>query len=283
MPSTQEQRHVYYDRDLEIEAYNLGGIVQKFPNHFHEFYVLGFIEGGKRHLWCRGEEYDVSTGDLILFNPRDNHYCAPINGEILDYRAVNINPDVMRKAAREITGHDQLPRFTQNVVPQSEITSLIADVYDAILSGAPKLKKAEAFYFLIEQVLQEYAVDFDQCPAPQPNPQIQALCSIYRGPLRGEVTLEELAGRAGFGKSYLLRCFTQQIGVSPYRYLQTIRIDRAKKLLEQGIAPIEAAAMTGFADQSHFTNYFKDFIGLTPKQYQRIFTQPQESADPEHE
>ena len=58
-----------------------GGIVQKFPNHFHEFYVLGFIEGGKRHLWCRGEEYDVSTGDLILFNPRDNHYCAPINGE----------------------------------------------------------------------------------------------------------------------------------------------------------------------------------------------------------
>lgn len=283
MPSTQEQRHVYYDRDLEIEAYNLGGIVQKFPNHFHEFYVLGFIEGGKRHLWCRGEEYDVSAGDLILFNPRDNHYCAPINGEILDYRAVNINPDVMRKAVREITGRDQLPRFTQNVVPQSEIASLIADVYDAILSGAPKLKKAEAFYFLIEQVLQEYAVDFDQSPAPQPNPQIQALCQYIEDHYAENITLEELAGRAGFGKSYLLRCFTQQIGVSPYRYLQTIRIDRAKKLLEQGMAPIEAAAMTGFADQSHFTNYFKDFIGLTPKQYQRIFTRSQESADPDHE
>ena len=225
----------------------------------------------------------MSAGDLILFNPRDNHYCAPINGEILDYRAVNINPDVMRKAVREITGRDQLPRFTQNVVPQSEIASLIADVYDAILSGAPKLKKAEAFYFLIEQVLQEYAVDFDQCPAPQPNPQIQALCQYIEDHYAENITLEELAGRAGFGKSYLLRCFTQQIGVSPYRYLQTIRIDRAKKLLEQGIAPIEAAAMTGFADQSHFTNYFKDFIGLTPKQYQRIFTQPQESANPDHE
>ena len=49
------------------------------------------------------------------------------------------------------------------------------------------------------------------------------------------------------------------------------------------LQPIEAAAMTGFADQSHFTNYFKDFIGLTPKQYQRIFTQPQESANPDHE
>jgi len=29
---------------------------------------------------------------------------------------------------------------------------------------------------------------------------------------------------------------------------------------------------TGFVDQSHFTNFFKEFIGLTPKQYQTIFT-----------
>ena len=73
MLQEQEQRHIYYDRDLDIEAYNLSGIVQKFPNHFHEYYVIGFVEGGKRHLWCKGKEYDVSEGDLLLFNPRDNH------------------------------------------------------------------------------------------------------------------------------------------------------------------------------------------------------------------
>ena len=92
-----------------------------------------------------------------------------------------------------------------------------------------------------------------------------------------------IVGPSGCGKSTLLRAFTRSKGITPYRYLETIRISEAKKLLEQGIAPIEAAAMTGFADQSHFTNYFKDFIGLTPKQYQRIFTQPQESANPDHE
>lgn len=43
---------LYYDADLQIEAYHLYGIVQKFPNHFHDSYVIGFIEGGKRHLWC---------------------------------------------------------------------------------------------------------------------------------------------------------------------------------------------------------------------------------------
>ena len=53
MIQNQEQRHVHYDRDLELEAYQLSGIVQKFPNHFHECYVIGFVEGGKRHLWCK--------------------------------------------------------------------------------------------------------------------------------------------------------------------------------------------------------------------------------------
>ena len=141
MHTEQEQRHVYYDHDLEIEAYNLSGIVQKFPNHFHDYYVIGFVEGGKRHLWCKGLEYDLTAGDLILFNPRDNHFCAPINGEILDYRAVNINMDVMQSAVREITGKDFIPHFTRNVVYQSDITQSIGDLYDAILTHAPKLKK----------------------------------------------------------------------------------------------------------------------------------------------
>ena len=38
------------------------------------------------------------------------------------------------------------------------------------------------------------------------------------------------------------------------------------------MAPADAACLTGYADQSHFTHYFKEFIGLTPGQYQKIFT-----------
>ena len=86
------------------------------------------------------------------------------------------------------------------------------------------------------------------------------------------ITLDDLLSMTSFGKSYLLRSFTKQVGVSPYRYLQTVRLEKAKKFLEQGVAPIDAADMAGFADQSHFTNFFKEFIGLTPKQYQKIFT-----------
>ena len=132
MIQNQEQRHVHYDRDLELEAYQLSGIVQKFPNHFHECYVIGFVEGGKRHLWCKNQECDVSAGDLILFNPRDNHCCAPVDGQLLDYRAVNIQPEIMEKSVKEITGRSFRPYFTQNVVFRSDITRSVAALYDAI-------------------------------------------------------------------------------------------------------------------------------------------------------
>lgn len=271
MVDEKEQRKVYYDRDLGIEAYNLSGIVQKFPNHFHEYYVIGFVEGGRRRLCCKGQEYDVETGDLLLFNPRDNHFCGPINGEILDYRAVNVPKEVMLSAVREIMGEEYTPYFTQNVVRQSEIAQLVGDIYDAILAGAPRMKREEAFFFLLEQVLREYARPFEETEAVEPDGQIQKLCAYMEEHYEENISLDELLAMTSFGKSYLLRIFTKQVGVSPYRYLQNVRLDRAKKLLEQGVAPVDAAGMTGFSDQSHFSNFFKEFIGLTPKQYQRIF------------
>lgn len=273
MLSQQEQRRVYYDRDLSIEAYQLSGIVQKFPNHFHEYYVIGFVEGGKRHLWCKNREYDLASGDLILFNPRDPHFCAPINGEILDYRAVNIVPEVMTRAVKEITGQDCPPYFTQNVVYQSDITQTLGDLFHAVVHQAARLEKEEALFFLLEQVLQEYASPLHQAHMLQPNQQIQTLCTYMETHFSENITLDDLLSMTNFGKSYLLRSFTKQLGVSPYRYLQAVRLDRAKKFLEQGVAPIDAASMAGFSDQSHFTKFFKEFIGLTPKQYQRIFTQ----------
>lgn len=283
MLQEQEQRRVYYDRDLQIEAYNLSGVVQTFPNHFHEYYVIAYMEGGRRHLCCKGKEYKLSAGDLVLFNPRDNHYCTPIDGTILDYRALNICPESMARAAREVTGKDYIPYFTQNVVYQSEITKSICDVYELIVHTAPKLEKEEAFFFLLQQIFQEYSAPFKEVDILEPDPQLKTLCSYMEEHYEDNITLEELLSMTNYSKSYLLRSFTKQIGVSPYRYLQNVRLTKAKVLLEQGIAPIDAASIAGFSDQSHFTNFFKEFIGLTPKQYQRIFTTTAEPKTMEKE
>lgn len=40
----KETRTVVYDDELRIEAYHFEGIVQPFPGHFHEHYVIGFVK-----------------------------------------------------------------------------------------------------------------------------------------------------------------------------------------------------------------------------------------------
>ena len=97
------------------------------------------------------------------------------------------------------------------------------------------------------------------------------------------VVYDEQLRLAGLSKSTLLRAFTRAKRVTPYCYLENIRIGAAKKMLEQGMPPMEAALLTGFSDQSHFTNYFSRFIGIAPGVYRDIFTMKEKTGGRLHE
>lgn len=267
----KESRVVCFDTDLNIEAYNFKGIMQKFPNHFHEYYVIGFIESGKRYLSCKNKEYIVETGDLILFNPHDNHRCETIDSLTLDYRCINVQSNIMRKATLEITGKDYLPYFTETVLFHNDLVSSLHELHLMLMQEEKDFKKEEIFLFIIEQLISEYAYEVHITVEQESKMEIKAVCDFLENNYMKNITLNDLSTLTGLSKYYLLRSFTKQKGISPYNYLETVRISNAKKLLEQGIAPIDVALQTGFTDQSHFTNFFKKLIGLTPKQYMNIF------------
>jgi len=265
----EEKRTVRFDNDLKVEAYHFEGIMQKFPNHFHEHYVLGFVESGRRFLTCKNKEYTIDAGDLLLFNPLDNHACEQVDDQALDWRCVNIEKAVMRRMAEEITGKDDLPIFTSTVVCQSDAVSTLRDLHDMILKEAKDFNKEETFYFLIEQLITDYTKPVAETLA-QVSGEIQAACDYMESNYTETITLADLSKVSGLNKYTLLRSFTMQRGITPYQYLSTIRVNKAKRLLEAGVSPIEAALQSGFTDQSHFTRFFKNFIGLTPRQYQDI-------------
>ncbi|ELK47404.1 AraC family transcriptional regulator [Halobacillus sp. BAB-2008] len=271
----KEERTVHYDADLQIEAYRFEGIMQKFPNHFHDYYVIGFIESGQRRLSCKNKEYVIGTGDLIFFNPLDNHACESVDNETLDYRCLNIEPDVMRKMAEEITGRDYLPSFTSPVSYGSRHAKLLHTLHQMIMDEIADFEKEETFYFLLQQLIEDYTTTREHTDNKATKQEIQQVCSYLETHYAEPVNLEDLARIAGMNKYSLLRSFTRTLGITPYRYLQTVRISEAKKRLEQGEKPIDAAMETGFIDQSHFSNFFKEFIGLTPGQYRDIFLHDQ--------
>lgn len=267
----REVRTVKYDLELNIEAYHFEGIMQKFPNHFHDYYVIGFIESGKRRLSCKDGEYIIEPGDLLLLNPGDHHTCEQCDGKALDYRCINIRKETMNNAVLEITGEAYPPCFTRQVVFHSELVPLLKELQLMIMQGEEDFKKEETFFFLLEQLIEQHTQQGILLTDPVQSAEIKAVCEFLEQNYMGSITLEELSRRAGLSKYYFLRLFTKQQGISPYSYLEAIRIEKAKKLLEQGVLPVDAALQTGFSDQSHFSNFFKRFIGLTPRQYMRIF------------
>lgn len=266
-----ESRTIHFDETLKIEAYNFKGIMQKFPNHFHESYVIGFIEKGKRNLTCKNKKYIIERGDLILLNPRDCHTCKQIDNNALDYRCINIEPEIMEKAVYEITGKKYLPNFTQQVIFHSDLVTSLSQLHLLILKEDTCFKKEEIFLFLIEQLIEEYTEQAEHLLIDERNSEIKTICEFLENNYKSSISLNDLSNLTGLSKYYLLHTFTKQKGISPYRYLETIRIDKAKKLLEKSVSPIEVAFQTGFNDQSHFSNFFKKFIGITPKQYMKIF------------
>ncbi|AQS06197.1 AraC family ligand binding domain-containing protein [Clostridium beijerinckii] len=266
-----EVRTVCFDTELSIEAYNFKGIMQKFPNHFHDYYVIGFIENGKRYLSCKNKQYIIETGDLIVFNPGDIHTCEQIDDRTLDYRCINIKKDVMKKITFEITGKEYLPNFMEFVLFRNELTSSLKELHLMIMEEERNLKKEELFLFIMEQLIREYSNPVSEMTIQEASAEIKTVCDYLENNYMENITLNQLSNLTGLSKYYLLHSFTKQKGISPYNYLQTIRISKAKKILEQGIAPIDVAFKTGFTDQSHFTNFFKKLIGLTPKQYMNIF------------
>lgn len=91
-----------YDDELRLEAYHFEGTRQPFPNHFHEYYVIGFVEDGTRRLFCRNREYSIEKGSIVLFNPGDNHACVQSDDGTFDYRGFNIAKEVMLNLAEEV-------------------------------------------------------------------------------------------------------------------------------------------------------------------------------------
>lgn len=272
----KEVRTVVYDDGLCIEAYRFEGIVQPFPNHFHEYYAIGFIEEGARALSCKNQQYAIAEGDVLLFNPGDNHACVQSDGGTLDYRGLNITREVMLDLAEEVTGRRALPGFSQNVISDEEVTCCLRPLHELLMKGSHEFGKEENLLLLISLLIQRYGQPFESC-VPECREEIEKACAFMEQHYAERICLEQLCRCAGLSRSTLLRAFARSKGVTLYRYLENIRIGKAKKLLEQGIPPAQAALETGFSDQSHFTNYFSRFMGLAPGIYRDIFKDTEET------
>jgi AraC family transcriptional regulator len=107
-------------------------------------------------------------------------------------------------------------------------------------------------------------------PAPLPRGRLSPgvrtrTLEVIEAHLSARLTVEQLAREVGLSPAHFARAFKETMGRPPYQYLLTLRLERARQLLDQPEARLaDVAFETGFADQAHFTRLFKRAYGLPP-------------------
>ncbi|WP_136606246.1 response regulator transcription factor [Paenibacillus dokdonensis] len=101
------------------------------------------------------------------------------------------------------------------------------------------------------------------------SPMIAKTKSILEKHYSEEIHLSVISQMVGVSESYLSKQFSKEVGVNFIQYLTNLRIDKAKKALENGLKIYEVAEMVGYVNPEHFSRIFKKVTGVSPVAYRR--------------
>lgn len=97
---------------------------------------------------------------------------------------------------------------------------------------------------------------------------VQAVIALMDSSFQQELSADDLAHAVNLSASYLAHLFKAEIGVSLLQYLKSLRMRKAKELMETTFLSVkQIRSRVGIKDKCHFAKDFKRTYGLTPAQY----------------
>lgn len=272
---------VNYRQDTQVRLYN-NNEYEDYPPHWHTpFEVIMPTENTYRAI-CGEQQYDLRTGDILIICPGTVHELfAPPQGvriifqanlaalgiRELDFLSAMMSPAML--ISRET--HPSIHR---------EVHDLMLQIRDDYLEGLPYPETAIYSHFLQIIVLigRDYAgkaqksIDATAPKQKEYLDKITQICSYINEHYTEDLTLEDIAERAGFSKFHFTRLFRQVTNTSFYKYLSQKRIAHAKELLISGKYSImEVAYLSGFSSHGSFTRMFKLLTGSTPNEFRKMY------------
>lgn len=109
-----------------------------------------------------------------------------------------------------------------------------------------------------------------QGPPPR-SPALRTIVDLVTADPRGNHSLGELARRLNLSPRHLTRLFREELSTTPARYVESIRFDIAKALLDQGHTATQAALLAGFPSYESLRRVFARELSISPAAYQRRF------------
>jgi len=110
-----------------------------------------------------------------------------------------------------------------------------------------------------------------QGPPPR-SPVVRKVTDLVTANPDGNHSLGELAKHLNVSTRHLTRLFHEELSTTPARYVENIRFDMARALLDQGHTATQAAALAGFPSYESMRRVFARKLSISPAAYQRRFS-----------
>ena len=110
-----------------------------------------------------------------------------------------------------------------------------------------------------------------QGPPPR-SPALRKVTDVVTANPHGDYSLGELAKHLNVSTRHLTRLFHEELSTTPARYVENIRFDMARALLDQGHNATQAAALAGFPSYESMRRVFARKLSISPAAYQRRFS-----------
>lgn len=243
-----------------------------FGTHWHERMELLVVEHGSINLTLGNGHISAEAGTVAVFMPGQPHGgFAGENGVkyyaiMFDVRKFVNSTDASEKYLIPLA--EQRVAFS-GVVRSAEIFSAAEELCREQLSGqkASSLIIMSSVYRILGLLYRSCVMSNEQPTAA--DSRFKNITEFIDRHFCEEISSAALSRRFGYDEAYFCRRFKSVTGLRPMEYIQILRLEHARELIEADgdIKISELASNCGFSDPGYFARCFKKHYGTTPSAY----------------
>jgi AraC family transcriptional regulator len=241
--------------------------------------LIHVFTGPVRHEWhVDGHMHRVNSGSgSVLIVPDGLEASVQVWRARPDMQWIlELDPTRMEQGISEALGGSGLELVPHFEVTDSQLLRLLQTLHGDLCGGSPagSLFGEAIGAALALHLAQHYSTRSGatrQLTGGVAEASLRRVLEYIQANLAGDLHLQELAEVADLSTFHFAKLFKRSTGCSPHQFVLQRRLERAKDLLRNPrISLSEVSLRAGFADQSHLSNVFRRFVGLTPARFRAL-------------
>jgi AraC family transcriptional regulator, arabinose operon regulatory protein len=221
--------------------------------------------GGSGRFVHREGQFDSQPGDVVLMRPKRMHEygIAPGNQEWdLMWAHFHLRPHWVNLLQWTVVG----PGMMREHLNEAD-AAVAAVAFQEAIEASQTPGRFSDFLALnyLERALILVASRSAVAQAPKLDSRVRAVIAQMQRELGSPISILDLAKGVDLSESRLAHLFTKETGIPPRRYMENLRLERSKQLLELTDLSIrEIAHSLGFSSEFYFSHRFQAMTGERP-------------------